>query len=233
MWSFIKICLICIIGKNRLKEKFHRKTRNICTTHCHVAAVKIWAHFDLILKQQWTIEEISIFSNRSHLEWRAGLSDKILKGAHPKTIPARFGFTWFHGFRGKDLNVIFYQNMPNLPSKDHSSKVWSKLAQWFLRRRLKCEKFTTDDDRRRTKPDGKSSHGLWPGELIKLLIVLCQTNVNQEQHQSNNDVSFIWVNLHISITETEQVSVLIPHTRSIRNMKFDHVSNAKLDTNHT
>ena len=53
-------------------------------------------------------------------------------------------------------------------SKDHSSKVWSKLAQWFLRRRLKCEKFTTDnddDDGRRTKHDGKSSHGLWPGEL--------------------------------------------------------------------
>ena len=32
------------------------------------------------------------------------------------------------------------------PSKDHSTKVWSKLTQWFLRRRLKCEKFTTDDD---------------------------------------------------------------------------------------
>jgi hypothetical protein len=29
MLSFIKICLICIIGKNRLKEKFHRKARNI------------------------------------------------------------------------------------------------------------------------------------------------------------------------------------------------------------
>jgi hypothetical protein len=50
------------------------------------------------------------------------------------------------------------------PSKDHSSKVWSKLAQWFVRRTLKCEKLTADD-RRRTKPDGKSSHGLWPGEL--------------------------------------------------------------------
>ena len=49
------------------------------------------------------------------------------------------------------------------PSKDHSSKVWSNLAQWFLRRRLKCEKLTTDDGRK--KPDGKSSHGLWPGEL--------------------------------------------------------------------
>jgi hypothetical protein len=33
---------------------------------------------------------------------------------HPKTIPARFGLIWFSGFRGKDLNVIFYQNMPNL-----------------------------------------------------------------------------------------------------------------------
>jgi hypothetical protein len=65
-----------------------------------------------MLKQQWTIEEISIFSNNSHLEWRAGLTDTILKGTHPGTIPARFGLIWFSGFRGEDLNVIFYQNMP-------------------------------------------------------------------------------------------------------------------------
>jgi hypothetical protein len=26
----------------------------------------------------------------------------------------RFGLIWFSGFRGEDLNVIFYQNMPNL-----------------------------------------------------------------------------------------------------------------------
>jgi hypothetical protein len=53
---------------------------------------------------------MSIFSNSSHLEWRAGLSDINVKG----TFPARFGLIWFSGFRGKDLNVIFYQNMPNL-----------------------------------------------------------------------------------------------------------------------
>jgi hypothetical protein len=64
--------------------------------------------FCLILKQQWTIEEISIFSNSSHLEWRAGLSDTILKGTHPGTIPARFGLIWFSGFRGEDLNVKVY-----------------------------------------------------------------------------------------------------------------------------
>jgi hypothetical protein len=51
------------------------------------------------------------FSNSSHLEWKVGLSDTVLKGTHPRTIPARFSVTWFSGFRGDDLNVIFYQNM--------------------------------------------------------------------------------------------------------------------------
>jgi hypothetical protein len=56
------------------------------------------------------------------------LSDTILKGIHPKTIPARFGLIWFSGFRGEDLNVKVYD------------------VRW-------------------TPSDGKSSHGLWPGEL--------------------------------------------------------------------
>jgi hypothetical protein len=76
-----------------------------------------------IIKQQWTIEEISIFSNSSHLEWRVKLSDTILKWDYPRTIPARFGLIWFSGFRGKDLNVIFYQNMPNLHKKNFTEKL--------------------------------------------------------------------------------------------------------------
>ena len=47
--------------------------------------------FWLKIEQFWPFEEISIFSNSGHLEWRAGLSDTILKGTHPGTIPARFG----------------------------------------------------------------------------------------------------------------------------------------------
>jgi hypothetical protein len=35
-----------------------------------------------MLKQQWKIEEMSTFSRSSHLEWRAELSDTILKGTH-------------------------------------------------------------------------------------------------------------------------------------------------------
>jgi hypothetical protein len=69
--------------------------------------------FWLKIEQFWQFEEISIFSNSGHHEWRAGLSDTILKKTHPGIIPARFGLIWFSGFRGEDLNVIFYQNMPN------------------------------------------------------------------------------------------------------------------------
>ena len=74
--------------------------------------------FWLKIEQFWPFEEISILSNSGHLEWRAGLSDTILKG----TIPVRFGFIWFSGFRGEDLNVIFYQNMPNLHNLYISAK---------------------------------------------------------------------------------------------------------------
>ena len=73
--------------------------------------------FWLKIEQFWPFEEISIFSNSGHIEWRAGLSDTILKGTHPGTIPARFGLIWFSGFRGEDLNVIFNQNMLNLHNR--------------------------------------------------------------------------------------------------------------------
>jgi hypothetical protein len=93
-----------------------------------------------MLKQQWTIEEISIFSNSSHLEWRAELSDTILKGTHPGTIPARFGLIWFSGFRGEDLNVIFYQNMPNLHNRYISAErnISQKNQECLLNYSLPC-----------------------------------------------------------------------------------------------
>jgi hypothetical protein len=87
--------------------------------------------FWLKIEQFWPFEEISIFRNSGHLEWRAGLSDTILKGTHPGTIPARFGLIWFSGFRGEDLNVIFYQNMPNLHNRYKSAERKISL-EWSL-----------------------------------------------------------------------------------------------------
>ena len=46
----------------------------------------------------------------------------ILKGDHPRIIPAKFALIWFSGFRGEDLNVIFYQNMTNLHNRYKSAK---------------------------------------------------------------------------------------------------------------
>ena len=96
--------------------------------------------FWLKIEQFWPFEEISIFSNSGHLEWRAGLSDTILKGNHPGTIPARFGLIWFSGFRGKDLNAIFYQNMPNLHNRYISAerKISQKNPEYMLNYFLPC-----------------------------------------------------------------------------------------------
>jgi hypothetical protein len=60
-------------------------------------------------------------SNSSHLEWRAGLSDIIVKGTLQRTIPARFGLIWFRGFRGEDLNVKVYNGRQGTPSDGKSS----------------------------------------------------------------------------------------------------------------
>ena len=54
------------------------------------------------------------------------------------------------------------------PSIDASYQVSLHLAEWFKRRRLKCEKLT--DDIRRTPSDGKSSHCLWQGELKTMIL---------------------------------------------------------------
>jgi hypothetical protein len=91
--------------------------------------------FWLEIEQFWPFEEISIFSNSGHLEWRAGLSDTILKG----TIPDRFGLIWFSSFR-EDLNVIFYQNMPNLHNRYISAerKISQKNPEYTLNYSLPC-----------------------------------------------------------------------------------------------
>ena len=96
--------------------------------------------FWLKIKQFWPFEEISIFSNGGHLGWRAGLSDTILKGTHPGTIHARFGLIWFSGFREEDLNVIFYQNMPNLHNRYKSAekKISQKNPEYMLNYSLPC-----------------------------------------------------------------------------------------------
>ena len=91
--------------------------------------------FWLKIEQFWPFEEISIFSNGGHLGFRMVLMETILKGTHPGTIPARFGLIWFSSFRGEDLNVIFYQNMPNLhisPERKNSQKKTEYMLNYSL-----------------------------------------------------------------------------------------------------
>ena len=104
-----------------------------------------------------------------------------LNPLHPRMLCAKLGRNWPSDSREEEffnfINVfsLFRNYLPlekggalhlnkfESPSpKDALCQVWLKLAQWFWRRRWKCEKFTdrrTDrqTDRRRTTGDQKSS----------------------------------------------------------------------------
>ena len=106
----------------------------------------------------------------SHLGWQAESSDTTFKRGPPKDHPCQVWSKlaqWFQrrrflknfsaefsissrgghlGWRAGSSDTTFKRG----PPKDHPCQVWSKLAQWFQRRRLKCEKLTTTDDGRRT-----------------------------------------------------------------------------------
>jgi hypothetical protein len=48
--------------------------------------------FRFIIKQQWTIEKNYIFSNSSHLEWRAGLLDTMSSLTYIPGFSVKFFF---------------------------------------------------------------------------------------------------------------------------------------------
>jgi hypothetical protein len=66
---------------------------------------------------RWAPFKIVSDSLAVHSRWLLLLKIEISSIVHPRTISARFGVIWFSGFRGKDLNVICYQNMPNLHNR--------------------------------------------------------------------------------------------------------------------
>jgi hypothetical protein len=51
--------------------------------------------FWLKIEPFWPFEEISIFSNGSHLGYRTVLTDTLLKGDHLRIISAKFCITGF------------------------------------------------------------------------------------------------------------------------------------------
>ena len=90
---------------------------------------------------------------------------------HPRMLCAKFGWNWSSSSGEKIFKscqfillipdylpfgkgVALYLNKLEFPSpKDTLCQVWLKLAQWFWRRRWKCEKFT--DRRTDRQTDGR------------------------------------------------------------------------------
>jgi hypothetical protein len=101
----------------RRRTEWTVKTRGSAHWACiaHLTIERYWSKFQ---------REI-IITLSSHLEWRVGLSDTILKGTHPGTIYARFGpyidascQVWLHLaklFQGRDcFNISQSEKIINL-----------------------------------------------------------------------------------------------------------------------
>ena len=85
------------------------------------------------------------------------MPETLLKGDHPRIISVKFGWEWLSSFREDFFKIssplfsflawrtswlevgIIGHIFRMGPSKDHSTKVWLQLVQWFLKRRLLCE----------------------------------------------------------------------------------------------
>jgi hypothetical protein len=74
----------------------------------------------------------TVAKNRNFFKW-----PKLL---YFKPECAQIGFIWFSSFRGEDLNVIFYQNMPNLHNRYKSAerKISNKNPEHMLNYSLPC-----------------------------------------------------------------------------------------------
>jgi hypothetical protein len=126
MWFFQNMPNLLNQYKSAERKISQKKTEYMLNYSIPCSCSKHLSSFKLLIKQQWTIEQICIFSNSSHLERRAGLSDTILKGTHPRTIPARFGLIRFRSFRGEDLNVKVYDGRTDAGCQ----KLTWPLARW-------------------------------------------------------------------------------------------------------
>jgi hypothetical protein len=71
-----------------------------------------------------------------HLGFPIGIKNIKFVEDLPMIIPGQFGFNCPSGFRAEDLNVIFYQNMPNLHNQYKSAE--RKISQKNQRVALQC-----------------------------------------------------------------------------------------------
>ena len=78
-------------------------------------------------------------------------------------------------------------NFEKDPSRDHPCQVRFNLVQRFQRRSFKCESLRrTTDGQRRMPSDGKSSHGLWPGELKTYSVHISESKMIHKARKKPN-----------------------------------------------
>jgi hypothetical protein len=91
--------------------------------------------FWLKIEQFWPFEEISIFSNGGHLGYRTALTDTILRGTHPGTIPVLYP-RWPPllkieiSSKGQNCSILS-QNVPKFELYKHNDEFFNMYYRIF------------------------------------------------------------------------------------------------------
>ena len=141
---------------------------------------------------------------------------------HPRILCTKFGWNWPSGSGEEDffnfinlfllfLNYLplekggaLYLNKLEFPSpKDTLCQVWLKLAQWFWRRRWKCEKFT--DRQTDGQTDGQTDDGR---QVIRKAHLSFQLRWANKHRGSILDSKFSKNNIHNKSHIRQQIKYL-------------------------
>jgi hypothetical protein len=96
--------------RNKLAEKRLHKNPEYMLNYSLTCSSKTY------LSSFWKQKKFLLLVTAAILNGGRSCRIQYWKGTNPRTILAKFALIWFSGFRGEDLNVIFYQNMSKLKS---------------------------------------------------------------------------------------------------------------------
>ena len=129
LWKMNEFLSHNIPKRNKLAENISQKNPEYMLNYslpysCSLNLSSFW----FVIKQKLTTKEISILSNSSHFEWRAGLSDTILKGDSDGHV----------GWQPE----VFNQNFERRPHMHSFHMVWLPLTLYRILKYCFNEFFT-------------------------------------------------------------------------------------------
>jgi hypothetical protein len=138
MWSFIKICLICIIGINRLKEKFQKNIpEHMLNYSMPCSCSSNLSSFWLILKHIKTILSGTSSSIKTKLRWNSHWMVLFQNGVRQLRSPAKMAATvqlrcYYELYKYTTIKLINTSDEPRCATVFTKQNNWTMYMWWQI-----------------------------------------------------------------------------------------------------